>query len=142
MKGKIAAFLCFIVLALAAAAAGAGDFEWLKELNVRATADPSGFRASLATRFNIGPAEVSAVIGEVDEPGDAYMALKLSEMSGQPVERVTDTYRTGKTQGWGALARKLGIKPGSPEFHALKKGHDLDSGGKGKGKGKKEKKRR
>jgi hypothetical protein len=40
------------------------------------------------------------------------------------------------------IAKNLGIKPGSKEFHALKKGdfagNDSDSGkGKGKGKGKK-----
>jgi len=30
--------------------------------------------------------------------------------------------------GWGALAKELGIKPGSEEFHVLKGGHDLRSG--------------
>ena len=28
-------------------------------------------------------------------------------------------------KGWGNLAKTLGIKPGSREFHALKRGHDL-----------------
>jgi len=53
-------------------------------------------------------------------------------------------YKSDKGQGWGALAKSLGIKPGSREFHALKRGHDLydekpgyKSKGKGKGKSKK-----
>ena len=133
--------MCALVFALAVSMAMAGDFEWLKDLNIRAQADPSGFRAQLATRFKVGDAEISAVIGNVKEPADAYMVMRLGEMSGRPVAQVTEVYRTGKGQGWGAMAKSLGIKPGSPEFHALKRGHDLEGGG-GKGKGKKEKKRK
>ena len=141
MRKGIVVLMCSVMFVLAASVAIAGDFEWLKELNIRAQADPSGFRASLATRFKIGDAQVTAVLGNVDQPADAYLVLKFGEMSGQPVERVSDKYRSGKTQGWGAMAKSLGIKPGSPEIHALKKGHDLDSGpGGGKGKGKKDKK--
>jgi hypothetical protein len=48
-----------------------------------------------------------------------------------------------KGKGWGVIAKNLGIKPGSAEFHALKRG-DLSftgepgagEGQKGQGKGK------
>ena len=131
-----------VVVLLAAGAALASDFEWMKDLNIRAQADPSGFKASLATRFKIGDTQITAVLSNVEKPADAYMVLRLGEMSGQPTDRVTERYRSSKGQGWGNLAKSLGIKPGSKEFHALKRGHDLyggDSGtgrGKGKGKGK------
>lgn len=130
-----------MVLSIVSSAAAA-DFEWLKDLNIKAQADPSGFKASLAARFKIGDAQITAVLSNVERPADAYMVLRLGEMSGQPTDRVAAKYRDGKGQGWGALAKSLGIKPGSPEFHALKRGHDLDGGdaGHGKGKGKKEKK--
>jgi len=127
--------------------AKAGDFEWLDNLNIEASADRSGFRARLATRFNIGDAQVSAVINRVDSPSDAYMVLRLGELSHRPVDDVVSVYRSNKHKGWGRLAKDLGIKPGSKEFHALKKGHDLAGIGKGKsskksknkGKGKKNK---
>ena len=129
-----------VVVLLAAGAALAGDFEWMKDLNIRAQADPSGFKASLATRFKIGDTQITAVLSNVEKPADAYMVLRLGEMSGQPTDRVTERYRSSKGQGWGNFAKSLGIKPGSPEFHALKRGHDLDGagseGGKGMGKGK------
>jgi hypothetical protein len=133
-----------VVVLLAAGAALADDFEWMKDLNIRAQADPSGFKASLATRFKIGDTQVTAVLSNVAKPADAYMVLRLGEMSGQPMDRVTERYRSSKGQGWGNVAKSLGIKPGSKEFHALKRGHDLggvysraDEGkGKGKGKGK------
>jgi hypothetical protein len=129
-----------VMVLLAAGAALAGNFEWMKDLNIRAQADPSGFKASLATRFKIGDTQITALLSNVEKPADAYMVLRLGEMSGQPTDRVTERYHASKGQGWGNLAKSLGIKPGSKEFHALKRGHDLNGGdaghGKGKGKGK------
>ncbi len=119
-----------------------GDFDWIKDFNIRAEADPSGFRARLAARFKIGDAEIGAVIGNTERPADAYMVCRLAEMSEKPIEYVMNEYRTSKTKGWGVIAKNLGIKPGSKEFHALKRGDDLyvekDAGKpKSKGKGKK-----
>jgi len=37
-----------------------------------------------------------------------------------------DLYQGRKGNGWGVLAKQLGIKPGSDAFKALKAGHDLD----------------
>jgi len=118
----------------------AGDFDWLKDLNIKAEVDPAGFRAQLAVRFKIGNAEINTIISNMKKPADAYMVLRLGEMSHQPTDHVIKQYRSGKGQGWGVLAKSLGIKPGSKEFHALKRGHDLYgsdiSTGKGSGKGK------
>jgi hypothetical protein len=131
-----------LVSLLAAPLAIAGDFDWIRDFNVQAQADPSGFRAKLATRFQIGDARIDAVIGNVSKPADAYMVLRLGEMSHHPPEYVLSKYKAEKKKGWGALAKSLGIKPGSAEFHALKRGQDLygpgdgKGGGKGKGKGK------
>jgi len=129
-----------VVVLLAAGAALAGDFDWMKDFNIKAQADPSGFKASLATRFKIGSAQIDAVISNTQKPADAYMVLRLGEMSKQPTETVLQRYQTGKGKGWGNLAKSLGIKPGSKEFHALKRGHDLDSvysrADRGQGKGK------
>jgi hypothetical protein len=137
MKINRIVFTGLIMFLLISPAALAGDFDWLKDLNIRAEADPAGFRAQLAARFKIGNAEVTAVIGNVERPADAYMVLRLGEMSRQPTDYVIRQYRSGKGQGWGVLAKSLGIKPGSKEFHALKRGHDLrDGGGAGKGKSK------
>jgi hypothetical protein len=132
-------FVISMMLLPISSIAMAGDFDWIKDLNIRAEADPSGFRASLGARFKIGDAEIKTVIGNFERPGDAYMALRLGEMSNRPIDYVVEQYKSGKNKGWGALAKSLGIKPGSKEFHALKKGHDLyddKEGGKEKGKDK------
>jgi len=113
----------------------------MPNFNVQAQADPSGFHARLATRFHIGDAQVNAVLSNFPKPADAYVALRLGEMSGKPIDDVTVQYKANKGKGWGALAKSLGIKPGSKEFHALKRGDDLyGPQGKGKSKGKKDKK--
>jgi hypothetical protein len=103
----------------------AGDFDWVPEFNLKAEADPSGFRARLATRFRIGNAQIEAVLSNADKPADAYMVCRLGEMSGRSADDVLEKYEAGKGRGWGALAKSLGIKPGSSEFHALKRGDDL-----------------
>ncbi|MBZ0158490.1 MAG: hypothetical protein K8I29_20015 [Alphaproteobacteria bacterium] len=87
----------------------------------------------------------------VDRPADAYLCLRLAELADRPVELVIREYKANKGRGWGVIAKRLGIKPGSREFHALKentldrglddhgKGKSKkkdDDGGKGKGKGK------
>jgi hypothetical protein len=108
--------------------ASAGDFDWLNNLNISAEADSSGYRIRLATRFRIGDAEVRAVIGDVDRPSDAYMIFRLGELSHRPINEVVQVYRANRNRGWGVMAKQLGIKPGSREFHALKRGHDLGDG--------------
>ncbi len=134
-------YILFLAV-LSASVAVAADFDWIKDFNIRAEADPSGFRARLAARFNIGDAQVNAILGDVEGPADAYMVLRLGEMSGRHTDYVIEKYKSGRGKGWGALAKSLGIKPGSKEFHALKRGSDLYDGnykgkrGKGRGKGK------
>jgi hypothetical protein len=118
-------FIFLMMLLCISSVAIAGDFDWIKDLNIQAQADPSGFRARLGARFKIGDVEIKTVLGNVECPGDAYMVLRLGEMSRHPTDYVLQQYRSGKGKGWGALAKSLGIKPGSEEFHALKNGHDL-----------------
>ena len=137
----------FFSLSLNFSVAAAGEFSWLKNLNIEAVADPSGFRARLATRFRIGEKKVKAIIDDVSKPSDAYMVLRLGELSHRHVDDVMTGYRTHRKKGWGAIAKRLGIKPGSRDFHALKRGHDLgyssdNSKGKSSGKGKSHKKGR
>ena len=118
----------------------AADFAWMSNFNIQAQTDPSGFRAKIGARFSIGDAQITTVLGNFPQPADAYVALRLGEMSGRPIDVVTEQYQKNRGRGWGVLAKSLGIKPGSPEFHALKRGDDLYDR-KGKGKGKKDKKK-
>lgn len=106
----------------------AADFGWMRDLNTTAEADPSGYKTRLSNRFNIGETAVNDVLHVAENPADAYMLLRLGEMSSTPTDQVIQRYNSDKDKGWGALAKSLNIKPGSPEFHALKNGDDIDTG--------------
>ncbi|QNP41496.1 hypothetical protein [Lysobacter solisilvae (ex Woo and Kim 2020)] len=55
-------------------------------------------------------------------PGDVYYACALASVLGRPCRYVVDVYEADRGQGWGVIAQRMGIKPGSAEFHRLKKG--------------------
>jgi len=55
-------------------------------------------------------------------PGDVWMACNIASIIGRPCRYVVDVYERDHGNGWGNIAKQMGIKPGSPEFHRLKNG--------------------
>lgn len=55
-------------------------------------------------------------------PGDVYFACAIAHALGVPCINVVREYDRNPGQGWGNVAKRMGIKPGSPAFHALKRG--------------------
>ncbi|MGH8072679.1 MAG: hypothetical protein ACREO4_01225 [Lysobacter sp.] len=55
-------------------------------------------------------------------PGDVYYACAIAQILGRPCRYVVDVWDRDHGQGWGNVAKQLGIKPGSAEFHRLKRG--------------------
>lgn len=53
-------------------------------------------------------------------PGDVYYACALAYQLRRPCGDVVKQYDQNRGQGWGVVAQRLGIKPGSAQFHALK----------------------
>ena len=142
---KIIIAVTALILLCSPVFAGGGLDGFLHDLNIQARADMNGFAMKVSTQFGVPLPRVQAVITTVDTPADAFMCFQLGEMSRKPYDTVTQVYQTHKGEGWGVIAKRLGIKPGSPEFHALKRGDLVLSGqpdegfskkkGKGKGKG-------
>jgi hypothetical protein len=136
----------FLTIAMSALNAHADLDTFLYGLNSQAGTDLNGFGVTLSAQFGIPVPEVHAIINRVEFPADAFMCLQLSLMTGQPIDLIINTYQRQKRNGWGIIAKELGIKPGSNEFHALKNGDFTfvgvprgkpDNGhGTGKGKGK------
>lgn len=139
---KVVIVLTFFYF-LIASVADATDRElnnFVNNLNVQAEADLGAFRVKLSSHFGVPMSQVNVLLKTVDRPADAYMCLRVAQLSNQPTEVVVKEYKANKGRGWGVIAKNLGIKPGSKEFHELKSG-DLSSGpgggrGKGGGKGK------
>lgn len=124
------------------AIAGGGLDGFLGNLNIQARSDMNGFTGRVSAQFGVPEVQVRAVIGNVSAPADAFMVFQLGEMTHRPPDSVLQVYKANRGRGWGVIAKSLGIKPGSPEFHALKRGDFVLSGepgegpGKGHGKGK------
>lgn len=55
-------------------------------------------------------------------PADVYYACAIARAAGVPCQDVVRDYDRNPGQGWGAIAKRHGIKPGSPAFHAMKRG--------------------
>ncbi len=109
---------------------------FLNNLNVEARADIGNFSARVSAQFGVPLPEVQAVIRTVNTPADAFMCFQLGQMTHKPYREAVQTYKTHRGKGWGVIAKEMGIKPGSPEFHALKRGDFALQGEPGNGPGK------
>jgi hypothetical protein len=132
---------CLAIVVSSAAPAHAGLDAFMADLNVRARGDMRDFSLKLAAQFGVGDAEVQAILGATSSPADAFMCLQLGQMAHRPSGVVLEAMTAEKGKGWGVIAQRLGIKPGSAEFKALKRGNFAltgkphGPGDKGKGKG-------
>jgi len=120
---RIVLAVAFVFLVSGLPGVASADLDgFLQKLNVQAKADLGKYSVQLAAQFGVPQAQVTAIIRRVDSPADAFMCLQLGQMTKKDPERVVQTYQGNKGKGWGAIAKEMGIKPGSPEFHALKRG--------------------
>ena len=118
-----------------------GDVEMdgvLTEVHNKAVIDLVSFKKDVAVTFSLSMSKIDLTL-KILSPGDIYMAAQVAASTNKPFDDVVKTYQSNKTKGWGAIAKDLGIKPGSPEFHAMKKSlkgkkGNSDKGNKGKGK--------
>ena len=116
----------------------------LGDINAKAKLDIKGFTVDLNVSHNIPVPKIEELL-KIMEPAEIVLAKDISSITNKSLDTVVDSYKVNKDKGWGVIAKDMGIKPGSPEFHALKgkskgnknKGKGNKSKGKGNGKGKK-----
>jgi hypothetical protein len=112
----------------------------LNQVNISAKANLSSFKADLKIDFQTNDIEINKLFSLKMEPAEVKLALSIADITKKKVDEVADSYTRNKGKGWGVIAKDLGIKPGSKEFHALKgknkkvKGNNGNKGGNGKGK--------
>ncbi len=110
----------FLVISVGSAFADLDGF--LSGLNNQARTDRNEYGVRLSVQFGVPLPQVHSLLGRVQYPADAFMCLQLGRMTNMQPERVFQTYSSNRGKGWGVIAKELGIKPGSAEFHALKRG--------------------
>lgn len=126
-----------------------GDIELdtdLNNINAKAKLDFGKFKAEMAIKYNIDEKKIEFMHTEVAmEPAEIFLAFEIGKIANKPIDVVIEEYKINRNKGWGVIAKDLGIKPGSNEFHALKNETKLSSGkkkghgnsGKSNGNGKK-----
>ena len=96
---------------------------WLSDINRYGTRYRDPFVDELV-RYHGAPRELvtELLVARNWAPGDVYYACALARIIGRPCEYVADYWQQHHGQGWGVVAQRLGIRPGSAEFHRLKNG--------------------
>lgn len=120
MKKTILA-ICILLCCAGQAMADALD-TFLDNVNVQAAGDRHGAIANIGSHFGVPSSDVELLMGTTGSLADAFMVLQLGRWTGLSRDRIMGVYGSRKGQGWGVMAKELGIKPGSAEFHALKNG--------------------
>jgi len=127
-----------VVLALSAPAYGGADFglgggchtrtgdlSWdaqLSEVDAYYGANREEFITGLYDHYRVSRSCAMWLLDMVRmSPADVYITIRLHRMTLEPVNTIVDTWKSHRGQGWGVIAKKLGIEPGSAEFHALKR---------------------
>lgn len=94
----------------------------LVQLNIAADADPDGFVRRLSSIHGFPELELRRARDTYGLGGaDLFMATALARESDRAIYSVAEGFTQGERKGWGAMAQDLGIKPGSAEFHRLKR---------------------
>ena len=102
--------------------ANTGDAELditLNEMNTNAKLNLTAFKSDLKLSFSITDAKLDQLFVKM-QPAEVYYALEIAKLATKDIDVVVKSYETNKSKGWGVIAKEMGIKPGSKEFHALK----------------------
>ncbi len=135
MRRLSAAIMLFMLLLLAMAGAVAqetaswnprtGD-AWvdraLADVNRYGSRYPDAFVDEVTRYFGAPRALVTGLLDGHWAPGDVYYACALAQVAGQPCRAVASAWTQDHAQGWGAIAQRYGVEPGSAQFHRLKRG--------------------
>lgn len=94
----------------------------LEQLNIAAGADPDGFLTRISSMHNFPQQDVRRARDTFGLGGaDLFMATALARETHRPVYAVAEEFNQSQGKGWGVIAQDMGIKPGSSEFHQLKR---------------------
>ncbi len=95
---------------------------YVGDLNIFASKQFGDFKADLTAHYGISGSRFDVMLKKVDSPGDLAVALWLGQQAARPLDEVVRQYRIHRGKGWGVIAKGLGVKPGTPTFHKLKRG--------------------
>ena len=99
-----------------------GSLEFDKDLgviNANAKLDLKTFKLNTSVSHNLPIPNIEELL-KIMEPAEIILAKDVADAVNKPIDTVVASYKVNKDKGWGEIAKEMGIKPGSPQFHALK----------------------
>lgn len=123
MRNKLLTVVLAMLVLLSSAVTARGEIALesvLVQINSSGRNDFSYFRTQMSLTYNIPRTRVDYYYTSLRmTPADIYMTMELAAICRiQPV-RVVEVYRIHRGRGWGYMARRFGIKPGSRDFKRL-----------------------
>ncbi|MBL4862869.1 MAG: hypothetical protein JKY09_07635 [Crocinitomicaceae bacterium] len=135
MKNLLAIlFICITSISFSQISFRTGDTKLDAELNIanqEAEKDMVSFKKNLTLAYKISAPKIESLL-KIMKPAEVLLTAKISSIAKKPIDTVVNSYKKNKGKGWGAVAKEMGIKPGSAEFHALKGKPKKSKGPKGK----------
>ncbi|MGE5839992.1 MAG: hypothetical protein ACM34H_08645 [Deltaproteobacteria bacterium] len=99
----------------------------LSNLDVEAGVHVDAFVSELSISYAIPKVQIEDLVYKARMPfGDVFVSVWLASSVKKPLSVVVKEYDMNKDQGWGAMAKNLGVKPGSDAFHSLKKDSSVE----------------
>lgn len=89
-------------------------------INSNAKLDLKTFKLDFSVESKLSVTKIDEFI-KIMEPAEVVLAHLISQVTEKPIDNVVSSYKANKEKGWGVIAKDMGIKPGSAEFHQLKK---------------------
>lgn len=94
----------------------------LADTNSYAARYPQSFADEMARYYSVPRDYVEAMLLQPSwEAGDILMACALAQVAAQPCRAVVREWSRDHAEGWGGVARRLQVKPGSRQYRELRK---------------------
>lgn len=116
-------FTLVFSLAVSAQNYNTGNTEFdasLRIINTNAGANLTAFKLEMSKTYAVPLTQIESMFSISMSAGDVYLMLEIGRLVKRPVPELIVIYKKHKGKGWGVIAKEMGIKPGSAEFHALK----------------------
>ncbi len=118
---KRVSILLFVVLSVFAFTAGVvAQEEEIVDLEELDALEHEALLIRLQSTFRIELQVLEGYVAAGYSPGQLWLALEIARERNMGLDEALVLAEGSDGHGWGLLAQKLGIDPGSSEFHALK----------------------
>ncbi len=120
----VTCFICVLSSVNAQRKIKTGDAEVDKnmmDINEKASRDIRAFNLDLKQSFHVSEKKIEYMKRQLKmTPSEMYFALEISNVSKKSLDEVLKIFKTKRRKGWGYVAQKAGISPGSSEFMQIK----------------------